>query len=417
MALEEVTQFSEKIAGIVRRIDLNILRTQKKLSDSITAIVDGEAQVWHFLTLTSIGLIYMSAGLLSFSLQQWMSAAGSFIGKIRTITASIIDSLPVKLFLATHNMLSAVWIDYRNVFLSVNNAAAGLSATLGYSLEFLPTALNNIKNVYVQSATLLGFNTRASDISFLDFYAQFLEKWDNNFDRYARNPGMIMDDIQDWAELYAYQLIPGMDNGINTAIQNTMDIIDEKIDQIDELEESVNTLITELPEENFSRVQEWYAPIHAEITDFQDTYVTPALEYLNNLTDILDEHADKTDETLKEYLSLLANWPDVMSGIYFDASDIGEWNRSLFDYLVNNAGALSDSEIEDSLRDRLEATIQKPVIEAKVIVPADPGAGASNPITPPLKLPPIQGTIYAEILPGLTGSGSNTMLNDITGDI
>ena len=201
------------------------------------------------------------------------------------------------------------------------------------------------------------------------------------------------------------------DEQTNLKIDAVRDFINEKQQDIWNLEGAFDRFITDLPEENFSRWQEWYAPVHADIQEFRDEYIEPALTYLNEIVDEILRRPEKPAVTWADFMATLANWPDMLSGIYFDSSDVGAWNQNLFSYLVSKAGDLTEDQIAQSVAARLEAPIEKPVIPLVEYASGDGFEPVPISTKPPATPPAFSGDIYSGIATVILESTSNPIMN------
>jgi len=409
--------FLGDVSGVIRWVDLYLLAVQNDLNSKISGMIDGTADFWdwaYVMTGTAIAMIAMYGAV---SAGSWGTLAHTAIRRASTLVATFFDTIGLQFIIATHKFLIAVWLDYRNMFRGISTAAAGLSQTLGYTLEFIPTAMYNLQTMFTSVFTLFGYPPQQTEIIFLQSYAELLERWDSNFSRYARDPAMIFDDLTEWINIYALNQELGYGNNVADDISNINDTVQEKADQLLAVETAFNQLIMDLPEETFTPWQEWYAPIHDQIEDFNNEYIIPSFDYLNEIVGILEEKANRNAPTWAEYIESLANFPDILSGIFLDASEVGKWNKNLFSYLVNRAGVWSDKQIEDSVAARLEADINPPVIPfssyKSPVLPDLP----TTPIIPLTNPPPFTGNIYNGAALFNVESNENSILDACKGII
>lgn len=410
-----IEYFYNKVVATINLISANILETKYRVQKALGDIINTGGNIWDYMTVIAWGSVQLSIKYFQLSGTFREVMAISWIAKLKTDIATFLDSIGVQLLISTHKLLLEVWTSYRDAFKSINTAAAGLSNSLGYGGEFFPLLLTNIQNVYVATSAIFGVQPQESKIKFLTTSAEYLNKWQARFDLYAQNPGAILDELNQWvldnselqysSKFSSLQKLVGV---LSTTVTTT-------VKNLETLENAVNKLINDLPDEVFARVQNWYAPIHTQITDFENTYITPAINYLDEITSELLRRSDASMEWEATWLKSFTNLPSVLVGMLFDTSAEGQRNRALLRYLIEHVGVLTETEEKENVAAWLEANIQKPGLKF------DGTTYTPQPLPPPVpkkpipEPPPMVGSVFGVASQLVAERGINSIIGKITG--
>jgi len=405
----------EKTLNTLREIDLAILKMKRNIGASLSNIISGTGTVLDYLRITGLIALATIEALVLASGQQWAVWARMVMSTIKQVIATILDSIGFQLLVSTHELLLTLWADYREVFSQLSNAASGISAALGYNAEFLPALLYNIQNLYSAGAALLGVPAEESQIRFVVPYADFLSKWDTNFDTYAKDPGAILDDINQWVTEEALRTQSESAGIIHEQLTTVSDIVNEKAVELNNLVSAFDSLITGLPSEQFEQIQSWWEPINETIEQYRDEYIVPSINYLNEITEEIDRRSRESDITIDQFRALLAGIPDMLTGVFADNSDLGIYRQGLFNRLVANALGFGESSTESDIANKLanispRIDLVRGTIDREDIV-IDPFLGT----TKELPQPPNMGTILSAISSAPSGSQDNILITAAKG--
>jgi len=411
----EIPGFLLATEGLIRAVDLRAAQYKKQTGDSLASILTngGKLNDWLFIT-TMFGMEIFLASLLTTEL--WLSGeSAKILSNIRITTATFLAKIGLHLAISVHNLLSAAWEDYRLMFRGVHAAAAGLSGTIGMEAGFLSLALINAQNIVTAGGVVLGKDPAQTHVNFLRTTGSFLQTWSDKWENYHRNPAGILDELQQWVldnsfrdESRAIDIRTKMlTDAVAATTKLTTDLLNVEL--------SINQFITDLPSDVFSIVQEWYKPYHDEVANIRDTYLFPAIEFINEIDAQVTLLSRENDVTRAQYQAALASLPDILTGIYLNTSTAGMSNRGLFESVVLKATGLTHDSADQDTKDfnsRQFITPPTQVFEPIEILPT-PDTGVTAGALP--QPPPISDTIYAIIQGDVAHQPENTLFDTLGG--
>ncbi len=290
--LDKVQDFADSVAYIIRKIDKRILSYERALGNTIRKIIEGNGRLRDYINLGVIIGLGVFTALLATSNAAWAAAARAFIATARSVIATFLDLIQIDLLIFGWRILMMVYPEYRKIFSGVMNAAAGTSERLGMSIAFVPAILNAAQGVVISSAQLLGIPSEKARFEFLDDAAKWIEKIGKQFGKYAKNPGAILDDLQN-------TIIRSSERGASNAAGQVLGDINRVEDTVltfgenlFAVEASINSLVTTLPADVFAIVQEAWEPIHNDIIEWRETVYDPTVEDIQALLVPLEDLAE-----------------------------------------------------------------------------------------------------------------------------
>lgn len=343
-----VGDFLNVVAGIIREVDLVILSYKKGLAATASAILAGNGGIIDWLNVIAIiGMQIVYTYTLA-SFHTLAKEAGNFISNAAIFIANFMKTAGVQLFLNSHKLLLIVWEDYRMLFVALNNAASGLSETIGMNAGFIATVMLAGKSLYVAGAAFAGKQPKEADMDYLDEMALFMNGIQNKWMKYARNPGTIIDALNEWVTNTATrQYINGI-KGIKSVAGSALKIVTEKAEQIDKIGESLDALINTLPDEGYEVLTEWWEQHLAGYDFIQEEYIDPILEGIDEAIRVYGLQVDDNRMSISEIAYWLSRLPSRIVGSITGIGPENKLRNELFTKLVESSSFLTDEQAEEA---------------------------------------------------------------------
>jgi hypothetical protein len=286
---KEVKPFLQNISYVLRAIELKILK-HENLFNSLTAKVfagtasANEKGMLLFMTLSRIvgAVTLILINKHSLKIKTYFRPFTDFID-------SFVTKMRLDLILLGHRILRTLFPQYRQIFEALTNAAAGVSQQLGLSLEFLPLLLMNAQAVAVSAAELVGVTPDEARMEFLSTSADWLNKLKNRFNKYAKRPAAILEDISNTiirnSEQNAFTDMSTIRRDLDGNILKVRDFTTN----LGNLTDDIGTLIEDLPDTVSEHLDAWWAPISASINLVIDDVIAPVLDKIDEVEALLDD--------------------------------------------------------------------------------------------------------------------------------
>ena len=286
---KEIKPFLQNISYVLRAIELKILK-HENLINSLTAKVFAQtasrSEKWMLAYMILARVVGAVTLILIFKhslkIKTYFRPFADFIG-------SFVTKMRLDLVRLGHRILRALFPQYRQIFEALTNAAAGVSQQLGLSLEFLPLLLMNAQAVAVSAAELVGVTPDEARMEFLGTSAAWLNKLKNQFNKYAKRPAAILEDISN-------TIIRNSEQNAFTDMSNIRRDLDGNILKVRDfttnlgnLTDDIGTLIDDLPDTVSEHLDAWWAPIKASIHTVIDDVIEEVLDKIDEVGAILDD--------------------------------------------------------------------------------------------------------------------------------
>lgn len=393
---EEITAFLETVELLIQEVDKTVLAYRRGLANTFQTILEGNGNLKDYINVSVMLSLGVLAAWVAVSSNGWAQAVRYTLASIRAAVSTFLDSIGVAIAIAGHRILAYFWPQYRAMFTGIANAAAGVSESLGFGLEFLPVVLLNAQTVLVETAILFGENPEEVRFESLSTLAKYVSDVDTLFHDFARDPGEILAYLQNTiltnsqrkGELGVTKIRRGIDH-LSRTISNTAD-------QVFIVEGAVNELIMGLPNDIFGIVQEWWAPIASELetwkTDMFDEIHAQLVEGFEPAAELAEANAEKLDSLAfpgpGAEQSLTAILAAKLSGVF---APVREAFASL--NLILDPGGERTFDAIDAELDTFNARVARFAdISLGDIVAGFPDAGRGNDVSVPYGDPAIADT-------------------------
>jgi hypothetical protein len=307
--------------------------------------------------------------LNTISVEVWADVYGA-LSTVSTVFKSVLDIIHFKTLMKIHDIAMLVSENYRKTMFDVMSSLVDVSIALKQSGGFLPLVLNNAKSVCLDVSSAMG---RSFDIGELS-YVQHLMEWANNFQHVATYFAGRPYDIISNVEYYITK--PEIDNKATIfqtlflSVDKTLDAAENMALYVGQLRDDLNRFGGQLPGFVKDAIQPYIKQATGALDEFINTTYKPALQQLQDITNIL--HGDLSVEkgkleTLAKRLVKPANYLKEIDTLPDDQrieqeQAIGEIaTRSLFRYVPGQKSNLDDIKaVLDGIETVVEMEIKPP---------------------------------------------------------
>lgn len=320
-------QFLEDVAQVIRDVDLWILRMQNGIASTVARVLSGEGNFRDYVNLAFITTITLISSYILGSKALWAQYTTQWFAQVVGAIATFMDKIGIRIITSVHMILMLVWEDYREIFTGIAQASAAISQRLGMGAAFLSNLFANAEAVWVNGAIMVGASADEAKIDFLGVAASWLNKLSNRFTIYAKNPGMILQDFNQYIALNAQRNIDRGFGQLSYGIEVLRDTVTGTVERLFNLTDSFNTLVAGLPGNVQEAIEGWWGPINDELYGWREEVWTPTMERIEDVIEVLQREANN-DRNRLEMLAergnsaaaaLLADWAaaegEVLGGI------------------------------------------------------------------------------------------------------
>ena len=412
---EGVKNFLSGIAGAIDWVNKYVTQAQIAVRQSTARILEGEGKLLDWFA-TGFNILVKALMSSKGFADVIMSIKGHELIKQHAESIKRF-ALAIKADwgLFAHRAFSALWPKYRELFVGVTNAAAGLSQSLAGTIAYLPSLLQNAQTVYMQAAVVMGKDKEVAQLEFLADSAEWLENVESRAIFFSRNPGRILDSIQNDLMKTRFEDEARDVRALRDAVTDHGDNILEQADDIFKLGGSVARLVSDLPPEAFGALQLKVGKMQTEFDTtfgqiFDDTVVAiqDAMVPINNAINLAGSHAEANSQQLGRLTQI------ILDGIS-DADGFGNerW-RDLWQAIVTPG---SQKMVDEAVRARLILTGLIDRIH-EIFSPDSPVPIVEDDVEPARELSPIviDVSLIGELFTG-EGSGPDPELERLIDEV
>lgn len=364
----------DSVAYLIKRVDKEILKYQRQLGLSLGKILDGTAKVNDYLYVGFSATLAIIGALTAVSSAGWAQMARASITVLKTGIATFLDMFGVAFLISAHRILAQFLPAYNQLFTGVYDAVAGISESLGMGLAFIPAVLLDAQNIAVNLATLFGADPDVKRFEFLSDAAEWVKKLDDNFTKYARDPGLILSDLQESiirnSQLEASESWKLLQDDI-TEIRTKAILA---LQSVDGVVSSFAALVGNLPDETFERVHEILDPFIGSYIRFRDERIIPALEVLEEsllpLTELIDSEVEKGKRNGYKAIHSL----EIIARFIAIGDKVENRAREMMRFIIERIRIRLSSESARSLNDSIQGAHYPLPIAPPQLVELEPGS-------------------------------------------
>jgi len=256
---------------------------------------------------TDLGFLYITAAtiLIGVYAPQIVSAiaASGFGVAIKKIGAwltekigNILNLIGIEDILALNEMAKLFWPDWRELMSSLSDATSALAEELGQGSAYISAWFSVVHAFAMLGCSFLDIDPETAELRAFEDTQAFLKEINENFRRYAHDPGLIIRDIIEKFYIpYATEFGDAQQGLIDTVGQARTDL-DEIFDLIKEANDALTHFIGIQPEETAAIVEEKLGPLRDALGDLTYEYRVNWVPKIEGTLKILEDRADIIEE-------------------------------------------------------------------------------------------------------------------------
>lgn len=218
-------------------------------TNTISQWLDNPVAFW----LTLAGIVVLACYLPQ--IISWMKGTKAWIAGIKIFdtlkkfTGTFLEKIGYIQALEVHKIFLLIDKDYQDFWRDIDEAFMSFAEQIEIGVGTINNLTYSVRQIYFSTYSIIGLDSDTIEMKFYDDATKFWSKAQKNIERYIRNPQVIFEDLM--KEL-VYPILNeqsklGSDR-INHEIEQAKKV-NETIENLDELRDGVNSLVSALPEE------------------------------------------------------------------------------------------------------------------------------------------------------------------------
>lgn len=253
----------------------------------------------------------------------------------KQIGDAIVDVIDVNKyidFVLLHKILLLIWEDYKKTAYAFADAVSQLSSELGEGSAYLHAYFASLRGIMHGSNAILGGDPLQVEIEWYGRTADFFEKANDRFARYARDPGRLLYDFLNEVLIPAAEEQRDVSQAEMDEIRNNRD----RLVEIDEgqklLQDSINDFMDLQPNAIAEQINRVWEPINEKWTEINEVVFGEMMNLINGVVDAVEWHyqaqlaindaAEKNAASGKHLADMMMTMEDdernILSGAYDD---------------------------------------------------------------------------------------------------
>lgn len=217
----------------------------------------------------------------------------SMIIKLKDRLVKLIDVNKYIDLLMLHNILLVLWEEYKKAFYSFAEVISQFAAELGEGSAYLHTYFSALRGIMHGTNAVLGGDPLQTEIEWYGRCADFFERANDRFARYARDPGRLLYDFLNEVLIPAAEEQREVNQAELDEIRENRDRVVEVDEGMTELRESLDTFIELQPNVIEAEVRERWDPINEAWEEIQTTFYGEFVRILNGIVDAVELRAEQ----------------------------------------------------------------------------------------------------------------------------
>lgn len=220
----------------------------------------------------------------------------AMVQAIRDGILSITDSMFWINVETLHLILKVVWPQYTKMMGQFSQAVSGLADELGEGSGYIHAVFQLQKAVAFNTGALLGMDPRATEMEAYNKTAEFTRRIDNNFRRYAYNPGLIYSDFLEQVVIPSATDLKDTQQALVTTMREQHDRNVSMDRAITGIETAVDTFIEDMPDEIAEQIERRWEPIKDWMEENYHSLVDRVLLITGELTEIMELRQSRIEQ-------------------------------------------------------------------------------------------------------------------------
>lgn len=239
------------------------------------------------------------------------SSIGKLISSIfdwvKKSTGRLLELIGFIDLVAISQMLEVVWPEWRTLMAQLSDVTSALAEELGQGSAYISAWFSTVHSFALLGVSFLDIDPRAAELRAFEETDSFLKHINENFRKYAHDPGLIIRDIIENIYIpYAIEFQDGQQDVIKSVGENR-DTIWTHYSLLKDLEDNLVHFIEIQPEETAAIVEAKLGPIAESLGSFLDDFATNVLPRIDGALTVLNQRADWIEQANKSAAEKIDN--------------------------------------------------------------------------------------------------------------
>lgn len=296
-----------------------------KFLAELTSTTEGMIVTLALTIVAAVTIPQLIAKFMTTSVGLFITKMVEWVGEK---AGNILEAIHFVDLIAVHQVLLAIWPQWRELFTQFSDAISALAEQLGQGSGYIHAWLSVAHGLSMVGTSLLGIDPKVGEIRAMETSQNFMKRLDERFRTYSHDPGEIVVDIINDVYIPYAEEIRDTHTGTIEAIKDTRDYTLTLDQNLNKLDDAIQNLIeATIPElrgkmaENFSGLRE----VISFYTDWLEGTVLPGIDLSIN---VLEERADRLERSNEVARRKLNNPIEIFMATEFQdqSTQLATWN-------------------------------------------------------------------------------------------
>ena len=267
-------------------------------------------------TLSTLGILNVTS----------LAAYGSAWAVTSTVAASFgafMNAIHFSTIMRVHSLAMMVSSNYRSMMTNVNTQINKVSGALGLGTSFLTLVLRDARAVVLQASGLIGRRYDLAQLGWLKDLQGYLGKFNDKVTEYKDNPSMVLNDIEDWIERPAGDLVGNTMEIVYSNVDGVIKMTESMVGTVDDVRVDVNDLVAKLPGNIREQVAPMLKPIWENYDRFIDQVYLPGKSEMDRIVFVLQSVNEGMQRKVTDILEDIRRPGDFLQKV----NSMGTWER------------------------------------------------------------------------------------------
>ena len=195
-----------------------------------------------------------------------------------------------------HIILKVVWDDYKEMMGDFAQAVAALADELGEGSGYILAYFQLNYAIAFNTGALIGMSPETSELTAYSEVADFTKRVDNNFRRYAYDPGLIYKDFLEYVVIPSAQRQADAQGALVNEVRQNYERNVEMDTAITNMETAVDDFIEAMPPEIAAQIEKRWIPIRTWMEENYHYLVDEVLEITKGIKEALELRQKQVEE-------------------------------------------------------------------------------------------------------------------------
>ena len=242
----------------------------------------------------------------------WRKSLEDGIAKLKIDVGTTLGWLNYTLLLEVHQLALILSPEYAKAWEPIYDGFAGIAEELRIGTGTINLMIRGAKQVTVATLLAIGVDPKSAALYADGEATAFLDKVEGRFVKYADDPYSIFSDIDQEIVWPSQAIMSDTFRSILGDISKNAGDITKWIRQVLSIEDALDSLVANLPEEFDAVVKPLWDDMTAEFDAIKETYIIPALVKTEEVVAELESFQAEITEKVEKFIALVANPSDYL---------------------------------------------------------------------------------------------------------